>query len=279
MPSRRYRLLRLPRSRWYYTVYGPLTVTQWREGFDRYDDLLQSYATLISQGGTISPEEIISSPVIPDEVTDYDAKLEQRREARGRKKRIWKQVIGKAGFHTEFHRVSKHGYALAQIDGAMWSLWCTRTEEQQLMPSSKQQPLTAPRGRSEHDFAQTYAHWEAAVFDNAAYFATIEMRSTPRYKRIEWRYFPWAVRYARQNEAGGPCIYAVAHTERFTLLDPEKWDEWCTRWFENRSIGSPARAPAPSAQGLSGTVSASLPLPPYSGAGCRVPRLIRRSIT
>jgi hypothetical protein len=97
-----------------------------------------------------------------------------------------------------------------------------------LMPHSHQQPITAPRGRSEHDFSQPYPHWEAAVFDRAIYYAVFELRNGRRETR--WKILPWAVRYAREHRDDGACLYAVAPTGRFTLLDPEKWDEWIQRW-------------------------------------------------
>jgi hypothetical protein len=104
------------------------------------------------------------------------------------------------------------------------------------MPSSKQQPLTARRGTHEHDFTQSYADWEAAVFDRATHFAVVETRNKRKYST--WRYLPWAVKYCRQLDTGhwdiaGWCIYAVTATGRFTLLDHEKVDEWVQRWWEN----------------------------------------------
>lgn len=99
------------------------------------------------------------------------------------------------------------------------------------MPISHQQPLTAPRGRSEHDFSQRYPEWEAAVFDRALYFAVFEMRNGRRETRFET--FPRAAEYARVHPDDGPCVYAVAATGRFTHLDREKWDEWEQRWRES----------------------------------------------
>jgi hypothetical protein len=100
------------------------------------------------------------------------------------------------------------------------------------MPTSHQQPLTAPRGRSEHDFGQSQYDWMAAVFDRASYFAVFELRNGR--KETRFKIFPWAVRYARERDwTFGICIYAVAPSGRFTLLDPEKWDEWIIRWKDN----------------------------------------------
>jgi hypothetical protein len=109
------------------------------------------------------------------------------------------------------------------------------------MPSSKQQPLTARRGTHEHDFSQSYADWEAAVFDRATHFAVVEQRNKRKYST--WRYLPWAVKYCRQLDTGhwdiaGWCIYAVTANGRFTLLDHEKVDEWVQRWWENREGAS-----------------------------------------
>jgi hypothetical protein len=102
---------------------------------------------------------------------------------------------------------------------------------------SKQQPLTARRGTHEHDFTQSRADWEAAVFDRAIHFAVVENRNKRKYST--WRYLPWAVKYCRQLDTGhwdaaGWCIYAVTATGRFNLLDHEKIDEWVQRWWENR---------------------------------------------
>lgn len=96
------------------------------------------------------------------------------------------------------------------------------------MPHSHQQPLSIPRGGSEHDFGQPYPSWEAAVFDRASYWVVFELRR--RRRGTEFRIFPWAVRYAKQHVSDGACLYAVCPSGRFTLLDPEKWDEWLQRW-------------------------------------------------
>lgn len=105
--------------------------------------------------------------------------------------------------------------------------------------TSKQQPLSAARGRSAHDFTQSYTDWEGAVFDNAAYFAVIELRGAqsrsagPRDRKYtKFRYFPWAVRYATPKPDA--CVYTVTQAGRFNFLDREKWDEWMTRWWSNR---------------------------------------------
>ena len=109
-----------------------------------------------------------------------------------------------------------------------------------LMPHSNQQPLTAPRGGSEHAFHLTYAEWEAAVFDRAAYFAVFELRN--KRKETDFIVFPWAVRFARMHQADGACIYAVCESGRFTMLDPEKLDEWLQRWRENNEVQRKASA-------------------------------------
>jgi hypothetical protein len=106
---------------------------------------------------------------------------------------------------------------------------------------SKQQPLTARRGTHEHDFTQSRADWEAAVFDRAIHFAVVENRNKRKYST--WHYLPWAVKYCRQLNTGhwdaaGWCIYAVTATGRFNLLDHEKIDEWVQRWWENREGAS-----------------------------------------
>lgn len=96
------------------------------------------------------------------------------------------------------------------------------------MRSSNQIPLTASMGRSEHDFTQSAVEWEAAVFDNAAYFSVVETRAERR--RSEFVDLPTALAYARNHAADGACLYAVCGSGRSTLLDPEKWSEWEQRW-------------------------------------------------
>ena len=97
------------------------------------------------------------------------------------------------------------------------------------MYTSNQRPLAAPRCRSEHDFAQTREAWEAAVFDRAEYFSVCEIRNDRR--RTEFDAPRAAVEFARTRPADvGACLYAVAATGRSIFLDPEKWDEWVTRW-------------------------------------------------
>ena len=101
------------------------------------------------------------------------------------------------------------------------------------MPVSKQQPLTASRGGHVHDFTQSSARWEAAVFDQAVCFAVVKMaRRGESPERHEFWCFPWAARFARDRR--DVCLYAVASTGRFALIDREKWDEWEIRWWETR---------------------------------------------
>ena len=101
------------------------------------------------------------------------------------------------------------------------------------MPRSRQQPLTAPHGGYEHDFGLPLADWETACFDRASYFAVIRMRARddPGF-RAEFRFLSWALRYARRR--GNVCVYAVAASGRFALLDPDVWDLWEQRWWKSR---------------------------------------------
>jgi hypothetical protein len=109
---------------------------------------------------------------------------------------------------------------------------------------SKQTPLTSPRGRHEHDFSLTAVDWEAAVFDRALHYLVVELRSDVRdnapmagprrWRSTKFNYFPWAVRFAQAHRDG--CIYAVAASGRFCLIDAEKWDEWEQRWFEVNQV-------------------------------------------
>jgi hypothetical protein len=103
------------------------------------------------------------------------------------------------------------------------------------MPVSKQTPLTS-QATHEHNFEQSYADWEASVFDRAAYFAVIELRYGGRGQQryTKWTVLPWALRYAREHVETGPCVYAVVESGRFTVLDREKWDDWETRWRRSR---------------------------------------------
>jgi hypothetical protein len=103
------------------------------------------------------------------------------------------------------------------------------------MPTSKQRPLTAPRGGSEHEFGRSRPDWEATAFDRADYFSVIELRNGRRETRFSVSEFPQAVEFARglAPDDGG-CLYAVAASGRFALLDREKWDEWIIRWRRER---------------------------------------------
>lgn len=101
------------------------------------------------------------------------------------------------------------------------------------MPSSKQTPLTSPRGGTVGDLSQPRTNWEAAAFDEAQYFAVVRMcRRGDEPLRREFTVLPWAVRYASRGD--DLCLYAVAPCGRFALLDREKWSEWVTRWMEAR---------------------------------------------
>lgn len=94
------------------------------------------------------------------------------------------------------------------------------------MLKSNQTPLTAMRGNSPHNFSQKFSDWEAAVFDNAAYYDVIGMRSPPR-THDEFLNFASAVEFARKQTH--VCIYAITANGRSVLLDPQKWDEWIQR--------------------------------------------------
>ena len=103
------------------------------------------------------------------------------------------------------------------------------------MPASKQIPLTAPRGLSEHDFSGKLPYWEAACFDNASYFSVVELKIGDRGVR-EYLTFDeptMAMDYARDRLHAS--LYAVAPSGRFVHLDRDKWDEWVQRWREGRS--------------------------------------------
>lgn len=97
--------------------------------------------------------------------------------------------------------------------------------------SSKQTPLTSPRGRSDHDFSQKMIDWEAAVFDNAVYFTVVgQAEGRLGWQRDEFATFPEAADYATPRER--TCLYAVSHNGRFVLIDREMWPEWRQRWDE-----------------------------------------------
>jgi len=98
------------------------------------------------------------------------------------------------------------------------------------MPRSHQQPLTAPRrGPSAvHDFTQKMTDWKAAVFDNADHFVVM-FHCRPRDgRRHVFLTFTQAVACARGAPDQG-CVYAVAPSGRFCLIDRERWDEWLAR--------------------------------------------------
>ena len=114
------------------------------------------------------------------------------------------------------------------------------------MLKTKLDPRTAPRGGTEHDFAVPRENWETACFDNASYFAVIEMRRDRH--RTEFLILPWAIRYA--SERDDACLYAVAETGRFALLDRARWPEWEDRWMIAKGHRTPtgrvpSRPPGP----------------------------------
>ena len=84
--------------------------------------------------------------------------------------------------------------------------------------------------RPEHDFAQSRLNWERAVFDNAAWFLTLNLRlpQNDPDKAKRWPTFPLARAFADTSE--GVCIYAVTETERSTILERKAWDDWAERW-------------------------------------------------
>jgi hypothetical protein len=84
--------------------------------------------------------------------------------------------------------------------------------------------------RGEHDFKRGRAAWEQAVFDNAVYFMTLNLRLPVNHpdQRQHWPTFPLARAFADTSE--GVCIYAVTETERSTILERKAWDDWAERW-------------------------------------------------
>lgn len=104
------------------------------------------------------------------------------------------------------------------------------------MIASRQRPLDAPRDGDARNLATPLVAYEAAVFDQATYFAVVRFRTASpdggRYDRREFSVFPWAVRYAEGLDDA--CVYAVTESGRFCLLDRERLGEWETRWRETR---------------------------------------------
>ncbi len=94
--------------------------------------------------------------------------------------------------------------------------------------ASKQQPLTAARGRSPHNFAQPVQDWEASIFDQAEYLSVIFLRQRDRVHH-RFQSMRSAVSFAQSNLSEGACIYAVTPSGRSTILDREKWAEWIQR--------------------------------------------------
>jgi hypothetical protein len=109
------------------------------------------------------------------------------------------------------------------------------------MPASKQRPLEVVAGNTEHDFAQPRENWDATVFDRASYFSVVEVHDR---SEVRFTVLPWAIRFAQRRES--VCLYAVAASGRFALLDREKWPEWEERWRSARSL--PARLPPVTAE-------------------------------
>lgn len=105
------------------------------------------------------------------------------------------------------------------------------------MSKTRSSPLTAPRGGHEHDFLQPRESWDVSCFDRAALFAVVELRRDRR--RTEFRVLPWAIRYANQHLDDGACLYAIAESGRFALLDRARWNEWEDRWMIGRGILTP----------------------------------------
>lgn len=95
---------------------------------------------------------------------------------------------------------------------------------------SKQTPLTSPRGHYEHDFGLPLRDWEAACFDNAEHFAVVELVWGDRGRHGHTRFdsLAEAIRHADGNPRA--CLYAVASSGRFAMLDRGKWGEWLQRW-------------------------------------------------
>jgi hypothetical protein len=95
------------------------------------------------------------------------------------------------------------------------------------MPVSYQKPLEAKRGGNPHDFKQNIAAWEAAVFDNAAYFSVFAVR--PR-RRQQFSTFLEALTFIReQPDSKSYLIYAVTEAGRTMIPDRDKWDHWLER--------------------------------------------------
>ena len=92
---------------------------------------------------------------------------------------------------------------------------------------SRQIPLIAPRNGNPHNFAQSIETWEAAVFDNAAYFSVFAVR--PR-RRQQFPTFAEALDFIReQSDSRSYLIYAVTEAGRTMIPDRDKWDHWLER--------------------------------------------------
>lgn len=98
---------------------------------------------------------------------------------------------------------------------------------------SDQVPLSAPRGRSAHNFEQKRPDWEAAVFDDAESFSVVDYQQRP-WAYTEFTTFRAAMEFAANKPRA--CVYAVTESGRNALLDKVKWAEWAER--ESRAQSS-----------------------------------------
>lgn len=93
-----------------------------------------------------------------------------------------------------------------------------------------QAAATTPRNRGAHNFrvARKFQEWEAAVFDDAAYFTVVKLAPTPGHRfRTEYPTFAEARAHAEADSR--TCLYAVTASGRTAQLDRAAYPAWAAR--------------------------------------------------
>jgi len=88
--------------------------------------------------------------------------------------------------------------------------------------------------KSDANYALSRPEWDEAVFDNAAYFMTLDM-SLPKHElhyRKTYQSLPDALDFARLSAR--VCLYVISATGRATILDRKQWQFWEERWNQRR---------------------------------------------
>jgi len=84
-----------------------------------------------------------------------------------------------------------------------------------------------PTRRPEHDFTLPLKEWELAVFDAATRFTAAGYRGRGTRVYSAFATLPEAIAAACANPIC--CVYAVAPSGRFIVLDRADWPTWLSR--------------------------------------------------